>query len=270
MVDYDYLKTLGVRLLDGRDFALGFGTDTVENVVISESMAKQLQEKDIVGKTIVTDSSSNHGWHIVGVFPDFHLYTMAEKVEPLTLTLDMKEQIPYAFIKTSGRDMIGAMEAVKREMAGLEPGQEFNGSFVDDNVNDWYQQEQSMSVIFSIAAAIAILLSCSGLLAMVLLIIQQRVKEIGVRKVLGASVRSISVLVSREFVKLVVLAAVIATPIAWLFLSKWLEHYPYRIRITVWMFLLVGAAAVGIALATIAFNTVRAARRNPVYALRSE
>ncbi|HXB07596.1 MAG TPA: FtsX-like permease family protein, partial [Puia sp.] len=269
-VDYDYLKTLGVRVLDGRDFDRSFGTDTAQNVVISESMAKQLGETAILGKTIVTDSSTGHGWHIVGVFPDFHLYTMAEKVEPLTLGLDMKESIPYAFIKTSGRDMIGAMGVIKREMAQLEPGQDFNGSFVDDNVNDWYTAEQAMSVTFSIAAAIAIVLSCSGLLAMVLLIIQQRVKEIGVRKVLGASVRSISLLVSREFVVLVGLAVVIATPIAWLMMNKWLEHYPYRVGITGWNFMLVGVAAMGIAVVTIGVNTIRAARQNPVKALRSE
>jgi ABC-type antimicrobial peptide transport system permease subunit len=270
MVDYDYLKTLGIRLLDGRDFDPAYGTDTAENVVISESMAQQLHEKDIVGKTIVTDTAAKRGWHIVGVFPDFHLYTMAEKAEPLTLTLNMKDDIPYVFVKTSGKDMIGAMEAIKREMALLEPGQDFKGSFVDDNVNDWYNQEQTMSVMFSIAAGIAIVLSCSGLLAMVLLIIQQRVKEIGVRKVLGASVRGISLLIAREFVMLVGLAVLIATPIAWLMMNNWLQHYPYRINITVWNFLLVGAAAIGIAMVTISINTIRAARQNPVKALRSE
>jgi ABC-type antimicrobial peptide transport system permease subunit len=269
-VDYDYLKTLGVRLLDGRDFDPVYGTDTAENVVISESMAQQLQEKNIVGKTIILDTASNRGWHIVGVFPDFHLYTMSEKAQPLTLTLDMKGEIPYVFIKTSGKDMPGAMETIKREMAILEPGQDFNGSFVDDNVNDWYIQEQTMSLMFSIAAGIAIALSCSGLLAMVLLIVQQRVKEIGVRKVLGASVQSISFLIAREFVLLVGLAVLIATPIAWLMMNKWVEHYPYRINITVWNFMLVGAAAIGIAIVTISVNTIRAARQNPVKALRSE
>ena len=269
-VDYDYLKTLGVKLLAGRDFDPAYGTDTTENYIISESMAKMLGEPEIVGKTIFPDTADKKGWHIVGVFPDFHLYTLAEQVEPLTLNLSMRDQIPYAFIKTTGKDMIGAMESVKREMAILEPGQDFNGSFVDDNVNDWYNGEQAMSFVFSITAAIAIVLSCSGLLALVLLMIQQRVKEIGVRKVLGASVRSISVLVSREFVALVGLAVVIATPIAWLLMNKFMEHYPYRISITVWMFLLIGATTVGTALVTIAWNTVRAARQNPVKALRTE
>jgi ABC-type antimicrobial peptide transport system permease subunit len=223
-----------------------------------------------VGKTIVTDSSSNRGWRVVGVFPDFHLYTLTEQEEPLTLMVNMKEAIPYVFVKTSGRNMPGAMEAIRREMAALESGQDFNGSFVDDNINDWYTQEQTLSLLFGIAAAIAIILSCSGLLAMLLLIIQQRVKEIGVRKVLGASVRSISLLVSREFLRMVGLAVVIATPISWLIMSQWLGRYPYRIPITVWMFLLVGVVAIGIAALTIAVNTIRVARRNPVESLRSE
>jgi ABC-type antimicrobial peptide transport system permease subunit len=276
-VDYDYLKTLGVKLLGGREFDPTYGTDTSKNVIVNESMAKQLigggraaLPASIVGKDIILDTANNLSWHIVGVFPDYHLYTMNEKVEPLTLTLKTGESIPYVFVRTNGKDMIGSMATIKREMAELEPGQDFNGSFVDDNINDWYTQEQTTNFLFSIAAAIAIVLSCSGLLAMVLLIIQQRVKEIGVRKVLGASVASISMLVSREFIALVALAVVIATPIAWWAMNTWIQGYPYRISITLWNFLLVGVAAVGIALVTIAFNTIRAARQNPVRALRSE
>jgi len=277
-VDYDYLKTLDVKPLGGREFDPAYGTDTSNNVIVNESMARQLigggradvAPASIVGKTIILDTASNLAWHIVGVFPDYHLYAMYEQVEPLTLTLRPSESIPYVFVKTSGKDMLGAMAAIKREMAELEPGQDFNGSFVEDNVNDWYSQEQTTDFLFSIAAAIAIVLSCSGLLAMVLLMIQQRVKEIGVRKVLGASVASISVLVSREFIMLVALAVVIATPIAWWAMHSWISGYPYRIPITIWNFLLVGVAAIGIAGLTIAWNTVRAARQNPIKALRTE
>lgn len=275
-IDYDYLKTLGVSLLSGREFDPAYGTDTASNVLINETMAKQLlagrkaPPASMVGKDVILDTAGHLAWHVVGVFPDYHLYTMSEKVEPLTLTLKPGDWMSYVFIRTSGKDRVGAMAAIKREMAELEPGQDFNGSFVEDNVNDWYTQEQTTSFMFSIAAVIAIVLSCSGLLAMVLLMIQQRVKEIGVRKVLGASVGSISVLVSREFIVLVGLAVVIATPIAWMAMHSWISGYPYRISITIWNFLLVGAAAIGIALVTIAWNTIRAARQNPVKALRTE
>ena len=127
-----------------------------------------------------------------------------------------------------------------------------------------------MSILFSIAASISIVLSCLGLLAMVLLIIQQRVKEIGVRKVLGASVRNIALLISRDFLVLVFLAVLIATPIAWLAMTKWLQSFPYRIEIKWWMFAIVALAALFIALLTISVNTIRAAMQNPVKSLRTE
>jgi putative ABC transport system permease protein len=127
-----------------------------------------------------------------------------------------------------------------------------------------------MSILFSIAASIGIILSCMGLLAMVLLIIQQRVKEIGVRKVLGASVQNISILISKDFLMLVLIAVLIATPIAWFAMNKWLQEFPYRIQIQWWMFALVALVALAIALMTIGINTVKAAMQNPVKSLRTE
>jgi len=268
-VDYDYLKTLGIHPSAGRDFDKLYPSDTANRVVVSESLAQQLGEKDVIGKFIGADSSWS-GWQIVGVYPDFHLYSMADDQQAMMLTLDPHNSPAYAFIRFTGHDPLTAMSSVKKAMAILEPGQDFNGSFVNDNINDWYSTEQTLSLLFVIAAAISIVLSCSGLLAMVLLIIEQRIKEIGVRKVLGASVRSISLLVSREFLRLVTLAVIIATPIAWLIMNKWLDSSAYRIQIHIWVFLLVGLTAISLALLTIGFNTIRAARQNPVKALRSE
>ncbi|MBC7688222.1 MAG: FtsX-like permease family protein, partial [Aquabacterium sp.] len=141
---------------------------------------------------------------------------------------------------------------------------------VDENINNWYAQERLMSIWFSIAAGVAIVLSCMGLLAMVLLIIQQRVKEIGVRKVLGASVQNISVLISKDFLLLVIVAVLIATPIAWLAMNQWLKDFPYRIEIRWWMFALVAMVALLVSCLTISVNTVRAAMQNPVKSLRTE
>jgi putative ABC transport system permease protein len=268
-VDYDYLKTFGVKLLEGREFSRTFGTDTINNVIISQSVAEQFHDKNLLGKTVGADSSSR-GWHIVGIFKDFHLYTLEEKLEPLTLTISKDAPLYYGFVKTVPQNPVASMKSIKKAMAILEPGQEFNASFVNENINDWYQAEQMMSVLFSIAAAVAIVLSCSGLLAMVLLIVQQRVKEIGVRKVLGASVQSISLLISKEFMYLVLIAVFIATPIAWLVMNQWLNGFPYRIYIQWWMFVLIAFTALLIAILTIAVNTIRAARQNPVNSLRSE
>jgi len=268
-IDYDYAKTLGLKIVEGRDFDRSFGTDTLNNVLVSESFAKQLNEKELVGQTIGQDSTWS-GWHIVGIFHDFHLYSMQEELRPLTLTINRHAPLYYCFIKASSKNLTATMATIKKEMALLEPGTEFNGSFVDENVRNWYQEERTMSILFSIAAVVAIVLSCTGLLAMVLLIIQQRVKEIGVRKVLGASVQNISLLISRDFLRIIFIAVVIATPISWLAMSKWLQGFPYRIAMQWWVFVLVGLTAFIIALMTIGINTVRAARQNPVKSLRTE
>jgi ABC-type antimicrobial peptide transport system permease subunit len=162
------------------------------------------------------------------------------------------------------------MNQLKSEMALLEPGKEFKGSFLDDNINNWYAQERLMAILFSIAAFIAIVLSLTGLFAMALLIIRQRVKEIGIRKVLGATVQNISVMVSKDFLMLVGIAVMIATPLAWLAMNKWLQEFPYRIEIKWWMFGLVGILALILSVLTIGFNTIRAALQNPVKSLRTE
>jgi putative ABC transport system permease protein len=228
-----------------------------------------LNERDPVGQHILVDSASPR-WNVVGVFPDFHLFSMHEEIEPLTLMIDKKVALNYCFIKTTGHNLPGSMEAIKKEMALLEPGREFRGSFVDDNINNWYAQERMMSILFSVAAAISILLSGMGLLAMVLLIIQQRVKEIGVRKVLGATVQNIALLISKDFLYLVFIAVLIATPIAWFVMNKWLQGFSYRIEIHWWMFALVALVALVISLITIGINTIRAAMQNPVRSLRTE
>jgi ABC-type antimicrobial peptide transport system permease subunit len=268
-VEYDYLKTFGLKPIEGRDFDKSFGSDTSHNIIISESVAKQFNEKNLIGKYIGADSNFS-GWHVIGIFPDFHLYSMEEQLEPLSLTLDAKSALNYCFIKITSQNPVATMDIVKKEMSLLEPGQEFTGTFVDENISNWYQAEKSMSVLFSIAASVAILLSCSGLLAMVLLVIQQRIKEIGVRKVLGASVRNISLLISKDFLRLVGLAVLIATPISWFAMYKWLEDFPYRIQMQPWMFALVGFMALLIAMLTISANTIRAAMQNPVKSLRTE
>jgi putative ABC transport system permease protein len=268
-IDYDYLKTFGLKTIEGRDFDPTFGTDTLYNVIVSESVAKQFNEKELIGQQILVDSASPR-WNIIGIFPDFHLYSMHEEIEPLTLTMTRSEGLNYCFIKVSSQNALQTMETIKSEMALLEPGKEFKGSFVDENVRNWYQQERLMSILFSIAAGIAITLSCMGLLAMVLLMIQQRVKEIGVRKVLGASVQNISILISKDFLLLVFIAVLIATPIAWLAMNQWLKDFPYRIAIHWWMFVLVAIVALIIALLTISINTIRAAVQNPVKSLRTE
>ena len=268
-VDYDYLKTLTIKILEGKDIQAAAYNDTLQHVILTEGVAKQFKETQLVGTDVLVDSSAAP-WHIEAIIPDFHLYSLREEKEPLTLILNKTSAVAYCFIKTNAQNKVAVMDAIKKEMALLEPGREFKGSFIDDNIQQLYKQERVMSIVFSAAAGIAIALSCLGLLAMVLLMIQQRVKEIGVRKVLGAKVIHISLLISKDFLSLVAIAMLIATPISWMAMNQWLREFAYRIEISWWMFLLVAIVALVIAALTIGYNTVKAARQNPVKSLRTE
>ena len=162
------------------------------------------------------------------------------------------------------------MDFIKSVYTQLEPGIEFKGSYVDENIERWYQTEQVLSRMFSIAALVAIVLSCMGLFGIAFIVIKQRVKEIGVRKVLGASVSSVVLLVTREFVKPVVVAILIAMPVAWWATNKWLQSFEYRIAMQWTIFLLAAFIAIFIAVATVSIHAIKAAIANPVKSLRTE
>jgi ABC-type antimicrobial peptide transport system permease subunit len=268
-VDYDYLTTFKIKKLDGRDLSAAAYNDTLQHVIFTEGVARQFKQKVEVGTTLLVDSSSAP-WLVEAIIPDFHLYSLHEEKEPLTLILNKTTPLAYCFIKTNAANKAMVMDAIKKEMALLEPGREFKGSYIEDNIQQLYKQEQMMSMVFGVAAGIAIALSCLGLLAMVLLMIQQRVKEIGIRKVLGAHVGHLAFLISKDFLMLVLIAVMIATPIAWLAMHEWLKDFAYRIEIHSWMFLVVAAAALLIASISIGYNTVRAAMQNPIKSLRTE
>lgn len=268
-VDYDFLKTLGIDLLDGRDFSKDYGTDSLTGVLITESLAKQFAEKEVAGLSFSIDSGIPD-YSIVGVIADFHLYSLHQESEPLVLDLSGREPIRYAFIKTSVANAVQAMNAVEKVYKELEPGKEFKASFLDDNTNNWYTKEKQLSILLAISAAIAVVLSCLGLFALALLMIRQRVKEIGVRKVLGASVFNINALLVKEFLKLVLISILVACPFAWWIMKLWLQDFPYHTGLSIWLFLSIGAVVIFISLLTVCFHTIKAATSNPVKSLRTE
>lgn len=269
LVDYDYLKALDIKLLSGREFSPAYPSDSLDRVVITEAMAKQLGEKDPVGKFFQTDTAGAK-IQIIGLIPDYHLYSLQQKPKAITMHISASEPINYIFVRVSPQSLNSSMEKLKHLWAGIAPGAEFKGSFVDENIDALYRNEESMTMMFSFASGIAILLSCLGLFAVALMAIEQRTKEIGVRKVLGASIPGIILLLSRDFVKLVLAALVIALPLTWLLMQQWLAEYPYRIELSFWVFALVGICAIAVALATISFHSIKAALMNPVKSLRSE
>jgi len=267
--DYDILKTLGIPLKEGRDFSTAYVADSTTAVIVTESMAKQLGDKNIVGLSFYADSSRPK-WTVVGVIPDFHLYSMYEKNDPLTISMNNSSFISYALIKVNTQNPTTTLELIKNAFAQVQPGEEFKGSYVTENIDRWYTNEKRLSTMFSIASMVAIVLSCMGLFGMAFIIIRQRVKEIGIRKVLGASVSGITALITKEFIKPVCVALLIATPVAWWAMNRWLQDFSYRVSVQWWVFIAAGIVAIMIAILTVSFHAIKAAITNPVKSLRTE
>jgi ABC-type antimicrobial peptide transport system permease subunit len=268
-VGFDYLKTLSISPVAGRDFSMEYAADTSAQVIATESYAAQFGKKEVAGFTYYADSTQPP-IKIVGVIPDIQIKSLGAQQKPVVIYLNHGNRMGYAFIRVATSNPSATMDMVKKVYAGIEPGVVFNGSYVNENIDRLYKEEHMMATLFTIAATIAIILSCMGLFGIASIVIRQRVKEIGVRKVLGASVSKILAMVSKEFVKPVLIALLIAVPLCWWLMHTWLQHYAYRITIQWWVFIAAGFAAILITLATISFQSIKAATANPVESLRSE
>ncbi|MCD2421347.1 ABC transporter permease [Niabella pedocola] len=267
--DYDIMKTLGIALKEGRDFLSSYASDTANNVIITERMQAQLGIKNPVGQSFLADSAEAP-WTIIGVIPDFQLYSMYNKREPLTIRMSPAEPAKYLLIRVVTTNPSATMDLVKKMYKEVDPHADFNGSYVTENVDRWYRAEERLSRMFTAAAAVAIVLSCMGLFGMAFIVVGQRTKEIGIRKVLGASVGNISTWISSAFIKPVIIAIIIAIPIAFWILNKWLQHFTYRITISWWVFAAAGITSICIATITVGMQALKAASANPVKSLRTE
>ena len=268
-VDYDYIKTLGIKLQAGREFNRQYPTDTTSALIVSAGFAKKLGNENPVGTFFQMDSAGVK-YQIIGLVPDFHLYNLREKIEPVAMHIRPEAGISYILVRTVPDRMLSVMESLKTEWRQIAPRTEFAGSFLNQNTERWYRQEKRMATMLSIAAGLAITLSCMGLFAIALLTIQQRTKEIGVRKVLGASVGSIVALLSAGFLKLVVMALLVASPLAWWAMNEWLTNFAYHIDIPWWVFALTALLALTIAFLTVSVQSIKAALMNPINSLHSE
>ncbi|WP_121355028.1 ABC transporter permease [Flavisolibacter nicotianae] len=267
-VSYDFVKTLDLQLVAGRDFSRDFPTDS-NAMVINEAMARQLEEKNVIGLQLLARDSA-HPVTVIGVVKDFNYESLQKKIEPMSFVLEKDFPAHYALVKVASANLPASMELVKNTWKQILPNSDFKGSFLDENIDRQYKKEEKLSQIFVSCAVIAIVLSCLGLLAMVILIVTQKIKEIGIRKVLGASVGNIVFLVSKEFFWLVAIAIIIASPLAWFGMQKWLDNFAYRISIAWWVFVLAGLLAFVVALCTISIQAIKAATANPVKSLRTE
>jgi putative ABC transport system permease protein len=259
-------KTFGLQLVAGRNVR---ANNAMPEYLINESMAKMLHVKsvnDILGKTLLPGDVKGV---IVGIVKDFNVRSLIEPIEP-SVILEQKEIQTNVAIKLSGTQSENTLNNLRSSYARIFPDQVFSYQFIDEEIASLYKTENLQQKLISGAAVIAIIISSMGLLGLISLITIQRTKEIGIRKVLGASIANITAMLSREFLVLVIVSFVVASPIAWLAMHYWLNGFAYRITIQWWIFALAGVAAVLIAVITVSFQSVKAALANPVESLRSE
>jgi putative ABC transport system permease protein len=267
-VDYDYVETLELSMVAGRAFSRDHSIDSI-GLVINETMAAELGGGDLIGTMLpIGDSVPNRP--IIGIVKDYHFQSFRRKIEPLTMTLDPSWGYNVAYVKVTPQNLPQAMSVVENAWKKVDPVTLFEGSYLDENIERLYQREKTLSSLITWGAGIAITISCLGLFAIALLMVAKRRKEIGIRKVVGASIVSLTLLLSKDFLKLVGIAFVVATPVAYWLMGKWLQDYVYRIPLHWWIFALAGILATLIALITVSFQTTKAALVNPVKSLRSE
>ncbi len=276
-VDYDYLKTLGMTIKDGRDFSEDFPSDS-SAVILNETAAANFAfEGSPIGKKILTFKGDEQGVNpdetesltVIGVVENFHFESLKENVGSVMLFLSSRPQ-GYLSFRFQSQDTKAVIELLESKWKEMAPGQPFTYTFLDERFGNMYAAEMRLGRMFAIFAGFAIIIACLGLFALTAFTAEQRTKEIGIRKVLGASVTSIVVLLSKEFGKLVLIAFVIASPVAWWAVNKWLEDYQYKITLGWTLFAVAGLAAFLIALLTMSFQSIKAAVSNPVNSLRSE
>ncbi len=269
--DTNYIKLYGIKLLAGRNLS---SSDTVKEILINESYMHVLafqNPQNVIGKYI--------DWNdklvpVVGVVGDFNQKSLHEPIKPLLITSDIRNEYMVSLLlqpqNANGTTWKTALDKSEKAFKQVYPDGDFWSGFFDEDIAKWYTQEQNISSLLKWATGLAVLISCLGLLGLVMFITIQRTKEIGVRKVLGASVSQLVTLLSKDFVQLVLIAFVIAAPLAWLIMNKWLESFAYRTTISWWIFGAAGLLMIVVAFITLSFQTIKAAIANPVESLRTE
>ncbi|UTA67344.1 ABC transporter permease [Emticicia sp. 21SJ11W-3] len=266
-VSFDYLATMGIKLKDGRDFSPSFSTDT-SNYIINEEAAKKMDMKDPVGKEMTMWGKKGT---IIGLVKSFHINSLHESIPPLILNFQRgKENWGQIIVRAEAGKTREALASMEKAYKKFNPRFPFQYYFTDQEFADQYKGENVVSKLANYFAFLAIFISCLGLFGLAMFTAEQRTKEIGVRKVLGASVFSITAMLSKDFLKLVFIAALIAFPLAWYLMKNWLQKYAYRIEIQWWFFLVAGLVAVAIALLTVSYQSIKAALMNPMKSLKSE
>jgi putative ABC transport system permease protein len=265
-VGYDYFKLMGIQFAEGRPFSSNFTTDTT-GLIINETAVKMMGFKTPLNQQITLDG---HQRTILGVVKDFHFKSLHEPITPLIMMLNPVPQSGYVFVKTEAGKTKQGVASMEHVFTQMEPKFPFIFSFADEEYQKLYNAEMMVGKLSDSFSFLAIFISCLGLFGLTMFTVEQRRKEIGVRKIIGASEIDIVTMLSKDIVMLVIISAVIATPIAWLAMNNWLQNFAYRISLNWWIFLMAGLIAILVALATVCYQAIKAATANPVRSLRTE
>ena len=266
-VGYDFVRLMHLQIAEGRDFSRQYPTDSADAFMVNEEAVKEMGLKDPIGKWV---SAWKKRGHIIGVLKDYHTQSLRESIRPIILDVKEYEDFGVILARTKPGQTRQALASLENVYRQVNPAYAFNYQFVDLEYKKLYNSELIISKLSVLFASLAILISCLGLLGLVMLTAEQRVKEIGIRKVLGASLGQIVSLFSIDFLQLIFIAFLIAAPLAWFSMDHWLADFAYRIALSWWIFALAGAVAAFIALLTVSYQAVKAAVANPVKSLRSE
>ena len=267
-VDFDFINTFDMEIVEGRNFSKNFKTDIEESFIINEVAAKQLGFDSPVGKQIIFQGTDAK---IIGVVKDFNSRSLYNQIEPVFLGI-LTESYRYfnVFIKTKSEDIANVTKYIETTWEKHQSKYPVDYFFVDESINHVYKPILKLREIFIYFASIAIILSCLGLFGLASFMTEQRVKEVGIRKVLGASITGIMLLFSKEFTKWVIISNILAWPIAWIAMNKWLQTFAFKIEMSLLIFLFAGVLALFIALLTVGSQAVKAAIANPADSLRYE
>lgn len=267
-VSHDFLETMGMQMLEGRFFSKAFGDNNQNNIILNETAVREINFKDPVGKKIKLFGTDRQ---IIGVVKDFHFESLHEPVKPSYMTLTgLNNPWNKMMVRIKAGQQRETIAQIQEFYEKYNPGFPFDYNFLDQAYQKQYQTESRIGVLSRYFAGLAVLISCLGLFGLATFTAQRRQKEIGIRKVLGATISSVTRLLATDFLKLVIVAIVVAIPLAYYFTNQWLKGFAYRIDLKWWMFAAAGVLALGIALLTIGFQSIKAALANPVKSLRSE
>ncbi len=273
-VDASFLQTLGIKTASGRLFSPEYPADTNLRMILNEEGISKIgfkNSQDAIGKKVGIDwQGETYWWEIVGVVKNFHFVDLHSAIEPYGFQLNNRQSFNYLIAHAKPGNMAGVLQSIGNTWKQLNPNEPFEYTFLNDDFQRNYEADNRLAAIVRNFTIIAILISCLGLFGLATFSAEQRTKEIGVRKVLGASVGNVIGLLSKEFLKLVFIGILIASPITWFVMNKWLQDFAYRTSISWLVFVITAVIAIGIALLTISFQAIKAALANPVKSLRTE